>query len=311
MFVQEFPDITWLRAQIDTRFANRKGWNNTPLDEQGWPTVIMNAKASKEDRRNLKGPFSIFTNISGNSIIGTDTRQTTISPLSYALTNDQENYDLIIDSNTPIETANIHFGYRFYLDALKLHTCNLSNLLDDPFHIDQENLSLKFGSTFRDSHFDNLLDLAMREQKNQNPEETALFNLFSYVLGNQNLNRSSLKTVKASTKTELESRLQVAIDYIHNHYNQEVQLSQLCKISCLSKFHLIRTFKEYVGYSPYQYLKTLRLQKALEYLRETNLHLTEIAWRIGLENASSLSRMIKQSTGFYPRQLEISNFGNG
>ena len=309
MFVQEFPDIAWLRAQIETRFANRITHNNASMHERGWPTVIMNAKATKEDRRNLKGPFSIFTNISGKSIVGTSSRQTTVSSLSYAVTNDQEDYDLIIDSKTPIESANIHFGYRFYLDALTMLSSNETSLLDDPFNIDQNQPNVQFGSKIRDSQFDELLRKAMDEQKSSNSEDIALFNLFSYAISDDSANRLSLSPVKNSTKIELESRLQIAIDYIHNHYTQDVHIDRLCQASCLSKFHLIRTFKQYVGLSPYQYLKSLRIRKALELLKRTNLHLSEIAWSVGLENASSLSRMIKQSTGFYPRQLEISNFG--
>ena len=55
--------------------------------------------------------------------------------------------------------------------------------------------------------------------------------------------------------------------YMDTHYEQEVNLEVLAKSKSISKYHLLRLFKQYYGQTPKQYLTDKRMEKAKEYLK--------------------------------------------
>ncbi len=65
-----------------------------------------------------------------------------------------------------------------------------------------------------------------------------------------------------------------------------------------SKFR--RLFKEYTGYAPLQYLQELRLQRSKQLLVGTDLSLTEIADRVGYDNADYFSAAFKKKNHITP-----------
>lgn len=78
MIFHEFPDLTWLKQQAEHRFSNRVGWKGRTLENEGWPSVILNVNAQNVYRDNIRGPFSLFTNISGESCVEADNRRVKI-----------------------------------------------------------------------------------------------------------------------------------------------------------------------------------------------------------------------------------------
>jgi AraC-like DNA-binding protein len=65
-----------------------------------------------------------------------------------------------------------------------------------------------------------------------------------------------------------------------------------------SKFR--RLFKEYTGYAPLQYLQELRLQRSKQLLTSTDLSLTEIADKVGYDNADYFSAAFKKKNHITP-----------
>ena len=80
MLVNEFPDIHWLRKVAKTDFENRQGIHNVQLPVKGWPNIALNVKSNGAERRDIKGPFSLFLNITGNSIVEADNQSVTVNP---------------------------------------------------------------------------------------------------------------------------------------------------------------------------------------------------------------------------------------
>ncbi len=306
MILKEFPDISWLKKQIASGFQEQKSWDNRPLPDSGWPSVILNVKTRETERVNIKGPFSIFMNVKGWSAIGVDKKNIKINENAYVLTNPGQHYNLLIDEPTATETLNIHFGEKFYDEALHVLKNDDDFLLDNPFgqHLTFE---LPVKSFFRDHVFNHLINMVL-STASSGPliNDTALFALFKHVFEEfQEDNRKveSLKSLKKSTSEEIMKRLLIARDYIHVHYPLPISLQELSAISCLSRFHFLRLFKQAFGISPYQYIKKIRIQQALYLISKNQYTLEDIAAAVGLKNGSSLSRMIHQSQGVYPSRL--------
>lgn len=71
----------------------------------------------------------------------------------------------------------------------------------------------------------------------------------------------------------------------------------------MSYAHFRRVFKQQTGFSPYQYHLQLRVHRARELLRSTNLSVKEIAASLNFESPYHFSRMFKKKTaGMSPTQ---------
>ena len=130
MLIHEFPDIHWLKQQIQTRFENRRRWDGEQLPTAGWPTVILNTKAKNTVRDNVIGPLSIFTNISGKSKASAGGRDVQITEDVFFVSNVSESYSL--NMKEPVETFNIHMGEKLSEKIFYSFSKSHSHLLDNP-----------------------------------------------------------------------------------------------------------------------------------------------------------------------------------
>lgn len=64
-----------------------------------------------------------------------------------------------------------------------------------------------------------------------------------------------------------------------------------------------RIFKEYTGISPAKYQQQQRILRAKEYLTDTLLNVSEIAYRLGFENAGHFSTFFRQKEGSTPSEF--------
>jgi len=66
---------------------------------------------------------------------------------------------------------------------------------------------------------------------------------------------------------------------------------------------LCRLFKQKMGITPVKYLISLRIQKALSLLKETDLRISEIAYRVGYNDPNYFTKEIRRTTGISPREF--------
>jgi AraC family transcriptional regulator len=79
-------------------------------------------------------------------------------------------------------------------------------------------------------------------------------------------------------KNEYRSRLNRTIDYIHNHYDEDLNLTKLAEVACFSKFHFHRIFRAMVGETLNDFVQRIRLEKSVQKLTtDFNKSITEIA----------------------------------
>jgi len=90
--------------------------------------------------------------------------------------------------------------------------------------------------------------------------------------------------------------------YLRNRLQQRLQLSELADAVDLTPRTLTRRFKSAVGLSPGDYLNYLRMEEARTLLNHSNLSVADIAWSIGINDASQFSQRFKRDVGMTPRQ---------
>lgn len=96
--------------------------------------------------------------------------------------------------------------------------------------------------------------------------------------------------------------LQKVRQYLHEQYAQKITLDTLSARYNISKYHLQRSFQRYFGQSPGEYLTRLRLTRAKELLRATDLPVSEVAYRVGMENTSHFISVFRSREGATPQQ---------
>jgi two-component system response regulator YesN len=121
---------------------------------------------------------------------------------------------------------------------------------------------------------------------------------------NEYISKLSLKIIEAYKKEcEKDQGNMIANEvkeYILKNYNSIISLDLLADRFFVSKYHLSRIFKQKVGKNFNEFLNHVRIEKAKELLKDTNLNIIEIARGIGYDTPNSFSRMFKNKSGLSP-----------
>lgn len=105
---------------------------------------------------------------------------------------------------------------------------------------------------------------------------------------------------KATDNVEAES-ITAILRYIQNNYQTQT-LAETARFFNYSEAHLSRIIKKYSGRNFSEIIKTIRLQKAVELLEETDLSISEIADQMGYTDNSHFHKVFKQHYGITPIQ---------
>lgn len=85
-------------------------------------------------------------------------------------------------------------------------------------------------------------------------------------------------------------------------YNKQIDLSYVSKELGVSVNHLIRLFKQYTDFTPLQYITKMRVEKAKELLKQSNMNILEIAYATGFKSLSNFYKCFKEQTGHTPNE---------
>lgn len=92
------------------------------------------------------------------------------------------------------------------------------------------------------------------------------------------------------------------MSYIYKHIDTDINLDWLCEEMGLSKFHMLRIFKEAFGRNIYESIKAIRLQKASNLLITNSYStITEIGNKCGYSSQSSFIRAFKARFEMTPK----------
>lgn len=95
------------------------------------------------------------------------------------------------------------------------------------------------------------------------------------------------------------------IRYINDNLSEDLSLETLSKKFFTSKYHLLREFKKYAGYTPHDYALQKRLINAKTLLRE-GYRILDICQLCGFGDYSNLSRSFQKVYGITPREYRES-----
>jgi len=99
-----------------------------------------------------------------------------------------------------------------------------------------------------------------------------------------------------------DGRLKRVLEYIEERLAEEITLSDLANVACLSPFHFARVFAVTVGMPPHRYVSSRRLENAKKQIAARKASMSEIAFDCRFSSQSSFGRAFRRATGMTPAE---------
>ncbi|MFP4021703.1 MAG: helix-turn-helix domain-containing protein, partial [Halanaerobium sp.] len=101
--------------------------------------------------------------------------------------------------------------------------------------------------------------------------------------------------------------LNKSIDYLEENICEELEVEEIAKIACLSKFHFQRMFNILAGYTIAEYIRKRRLTLAAQELASDNSKVIDVAIKYGYSTAESFSKAFSRLHGINPSAVKSTN----
>ena len=102
--------------------------------------------------------------------------------------------------------------------------------------------------------------------------------------------------------TSLDEKLiEKAIKYVEDNMSRtELSVEELSRELGMSRVHLYKKLLQITGKTPIEFIRVIRLKRAEQLLRESQLHVSEVAFEVGFNNPKYFSRYFKDEFGVLP-----------
>ena len=80
-------------------------------------------------------------------------------------------------------------------------------------------------------------------------------------------------------------------------------VEQLSNDMCMSRMTFYRKIQSATGHTPTEFMRTIRLRRAAELLREGSMNVTEISYATGFSSVSYFSRCFRAMYGVPPTRF--------
>ncbi|MBA3690246.1 MAG: helix-turn-helix transcriptional regulator [Actinobacteria bacterium] len=98
----------------------------------------------------------------------------------------------------------------------------------------------------------------------------------------------------------LQRRVKEAQAFMRENLHRDVDLHAIAREASLSPYYFSRAFTAYAGVPPYRYLIRLRMERAQELLRTSELSVTQVCQRVGFNSLSHFTTTFHRHTGTTP-----------
>ena len=101
------------------------------------------------------------------------------------------------------------------------------------------------------------------------------------------------------------ARLRRVRDRIDREYAQPLDVEALARDAHMSAGHFSRQFKLAYGESPYSYVMTRRIERAMALLRRGDLSVTEVCFAVGCSSLGTFSTRFAELVGMAPSAYRL------
>lgn len=101
-----------------------------------------------------------------------------------------------------------------------------------------------------------------------------------------------------------DDRLLAIIQYIRQHLDKPLTITDLSSEACMSESHFHRVFKHELNLSPIEFINRERIDRAVDLLRDPGFSVKEVAAQCGFNSNSYFIRTFKRMQGLTPKAFQ-------
>jgi YesN/AraC family two-component response regulator len=98
-----------------------------------------------------------------------------------------------------------------------------------------------------------------------------------------------------------------ARQYLESNYNSNISLEKMCEVLAVSKNYFCYLFKRETNHNIWDYLTNIRIEKAKELLKSSDMKIYEISDSVGFDDANYFTKLFKKITQVTPQQYRGKN----
>ena len=99
---------------------------------------------------------------------------------------------------------------------------------------------------------------------------------------------------------------QQVLEYIAEHYREDITLESVARELGISRSHLSHIFSEQLNVNFRRYINTLRIDQASFLLQDTAMTVTEIGYACGYNNLRTFHRAFQNERGMQPGEFRLA-----
>ena len=122
--------------------------------------------------------------------------------------------------------------------------------------------------------------------------------------------KSLKKTEENDDKAEVSSIVKSCMNYIEDHYSEDLSLSLVSEKMGLSSSYLSTKFSQEMGMVFIDYVNKIRVEHACDFLKHGYLKIYEITEKVGFNDTKYFSKIFKKVTGVSPKEYMQNNKEN-
>lgn len=107
---------------------------------------------------------------------------------------------------------------------------------------------------------------------------------------------------RPTTKEEYLKRVNIVVEYVIKHRGENIDINMLAEMSSFSPYHFHRIMRAFLKEPIGAFILRIRAETAARLLRQTDIPISDIAYQVGYDVPSSLSKVFKQFYGISPNE---------
>jgi AraC family transcriptional regulator len=108
-----------------------------------------------------------------------------------------------------------------------------------------------------------------------------------------------------NTHNEEPSPSMEAINYIESNFSNRLTLEEISEKVSMSAYYFSRVFKKETGYTPYEYILSVRINQSKNLLKCTRMSVKEIGYKVGFNSESNFVHTFRKRTGMTPNDFRV------
>ena len=112
---------------------------------------------------------------------------------------------------------------------------------------------------------------------------------------------SKQRSLHTPMRAKREKRLALVTGYLRERLASDIDLNDVAAFVSCNPSYLSRFFRQETGYTMFEYLNELRIERACELLASSNRPVLDIALEVGYNSISFFNRIFKRITGVSPK----------